>query len=177
MPFSDDKITLYMTINAVGLLLLFFLRENYASNRGQETRHHRHRLSRHNVPPRLGDDWLIPLRFIRRRDVASGDCQLCEYGSSLRFSSYLFPHETFAPESGLSRDEQERFGCDLKFATDELLFLGTKDDNTSRHTPPSPRWSCSVYAWRNSRLDRWGLFSLRSSIRHSRASMPSPIQV
>ena len=24
MPFSDDKITLYMTINAVGLLLLFF---------------------------------------------------------------------------------------------------------------------------------------------------------
>ena len=33
-----------------------------------------------------------------------------------------------------------------------------QNDNTSRYTPPSPRWSCGVYAWRNFLLDCWGFF-------------------
>ena len=73
-------------------------------------------------------------------------------------------------ESGLSRDEQERFGCDLKCRTDD--FLGTKNDNT-HDTHHLALDGPAAYTLGGILVDCWDFAALRSSIRHSRASMPS----
>ena len=102
---------LYMTINAVGLLLLFFYERTMRpiGDKKLDTIGTVCRVTMYlHVWGMIGS---FPFDLVhRRRDVASGDCQLCEYGRILAFSyckHFRMKRSLKEPNQALIRDEQE----------------------------------------------------------------------
>ena len=170
MPFSDDKYRLHDHQRSRSLITFFY--ERTMRPIGTRNRHHR-TVCRVTMYLTLGDDWLIPFDLF---DDAMSLAAIASYVNMavLAFSYCLFPHETFTAESRLIHDEQKRSGCDLRLRTN--FFEEPKMTTLTIHTTKPPMVlrreplvgsSCSSLR----------LFSSHSSTKHSRASMPSPIQV